>query len=128
MSTADAIGCVLDAALHARCLGDGTVRPADIARNFMGSVVKEDLGDLAALREYAVLVASSGAKDAARQAVRRARAGGAVAGAMSDRVDIGRVPGLARDPLTVSANRRRRHPGPLPLSRAKQDLPRPPRA
>lgn len=66
MSTAEAIGCALDAALHARYFGDGTVRPADIARNLTGSVVKEDLGDLAALREYATLVGKKrGAKDAA---------------------------------------------------------------
>jgi MoxR-like ATPase len=64
MSTAEAIGCALDAALHARYFGDGTVRPADIARNLTGSVVKEDLGDLAALREYATLVGKKrGAKD-----------------------------------------------------------------
>lgn len=66
MSTAEAIGCALDAALHARYFGDGTVRPADIARNLTGSVVKEDLGDLAALREYATLVGRKrAAKDAA---------------------------------------------------------------
>ena len=66
MSTAEAIGCALDAALHARYFGDGTVRPADIARNLTGSVVKEDQGDLAALREYATLVGKKrGAKDAA---------------------------------------------------------------
>ncbi|MCX4247672.1 ATP-binding protein [Paraliomyxa miuraensis] len=64
MSTAEAIGCALDAALHARYFGDGTVRPADIARNLTGSVVKEDLGDLASLREYATLVGKKrGAKD-----------------------------------------------------------------
>lgn len=64
MSTAEAISCALDAALHARYFGDGTVRPADIARNLTGSVVKEDLGDLAALREYATLVGKKrGAKD-----------------------------------------------------------------
>lgn len=66
MSTAEAIGCALDAALHARYFGDGTVRPADIARNLPGSVVKEDQGDLAALREYATLVGKKrGTKDAA---------------------------------------------------------------
>ncbi|MEM9452742.1 MAG: AAA family ATPase [Myxococcota bacterium] len=57
MSTAEAIGCALDAALHARYFGDGRVSAADIARNLAGSVVKEDLADLAALREYASLVA-----------------------------------------------------------------------
>jgi MoxR-like ATPase len=66
MSTAEAIGCALDAALHARYFGDGTVRPADIARNLTGSVVKEDMGDLAALREYSSLVGRKrGVKDAA---------------------------------------------------------------
>ena len=30
---------------------------ADVARNLIGSVVKEDLNDLAALKEYVVLVA-----------------------------------------------------------------------
>lgn len=57
MSTAEAIGCALDAALHARYFGDGRVSAADVARNLAGSVVKEDLADLAALREYASLVA-----------------------------------------------------------------------
>jgi MoxR-like ATPase len=66
MSTAEAIGCALDAALHARYFGDGTVRPADIARNLTGSVIKEDLGDLGALREYSTLIGKKrGVKDAA---------------------------------------------------------------
>jgi MoxR-like ATPase len=56
-STAEAIGVALDAALHARFFGSGTVGPADIARNLMGSIVKEDLADLAVLKEYVVLVA-----------------------------------------------------------------------
>ncbi|MCB9718836.1 MAG: AAA family ATPase [Myxococcales bacterium] len=63
MSTAEAIGCALDATLHARYFGDGRVSAADIARNLAGSVVKEDLGDLAALREYATLVAKKRAAD-----------------------------------------------------------------
>jgi hypothetical protein len=33
------------------------VGPADIARNLLGSIVKEDLADLAVLKEYVVLVA-----------------------------------------------------------------------
>jgi MoxR-like ATPase len=56
-STAEAIGVALDAALHARYFGRGEVGPADIARNLVGSIVKEDLGDLAVLKEYVVLVA-----------------------------------------------------------------------
>lgn len=63
MSTAEAIGCALDATLHARYFGDGSVSAADIARNLAGSVVKEDLGDLAALREYASLVAKKRGTD-----------------------------------------------------------------
>lgn len=62
MSTAEAIGCALDAALHARYFGDGSVQAADIARNLAGSVVKEDLGDLATLKEYAALVAKKRGK------------------------------------------------------------------
>ncbi len=56
-STAEAIGVALDAALRARFFGSGQVGPADIARNLVGSIVKEDLGDLAILKEYVVLVA-----------------------------------------------------------------------
>src|SRR5205085_1798063 len=56
-STAEAIGVALDAALRARFFGGGQVGPADIARNLVGSVVKEDLGDLEVLREYVVMVA-----------------------------------------------------------------------
>ncbi len=57
LSTAEAIGTALDSALHARFFGSGQVTPADIARNIVGSVVKEDIADLAALKEYVVLVA-----------------------------------------------------------------------
>ena len=57
LSTAEAIGTALDAALHARFFGSGQVTAADIARNLVGSVVKEDRNDLAALKEYVVLVA-----------------------------------------------------------------------
>src|SRR5262249_14255385 len=57
VSTAEAIGVALDAALHARFFGSGQVGPADIARNLVGSIVKEDLADLAVLKEYVVLVA-----------------------------------------------------------------------
>jgi MoxR-like ATPase len=68
LSTAEAIGVALDAALHARFFGAGDVRPADIARNLVGSIVKEDRADLEALKEYAVIVAKKrAAKDPAWQ-------------------------------------------------------------
>jgi hypothetical protein len=57
LSTAEAIGVALDAALHARFFGGGEVTPSDIARNLVGSIVKEDKADLEALKEYAVIVA-----------------------------------------------------------------------
>jgi MoxR-like ATPase len=64
LSTAEAIGVALDAALHARFFGGGDVGPADIARNLMGVVVKEDQEDKVALKEYAALVAKKrAAKD-----------------------------------------------------------------
>jgi MoxR-like ATPase len=66
LSTAEAIGVALDAALHARFFGGGEVGPADIARNMVGAVVKEDQEDKAALKEYAALVAKKrAAKEAA---------------------------------------------------------------
>jgi len=66
VSTAEAIGVALDAALHARFFGSGQVGPGDVARNLVGSVVKEDLADLAVLKEYVVLVAKKrAAKDKA---------------------------------------------------------------
>jgi hypothetical protein len=56
----------LDATLHARFFGGGEVGPADIARNMVGVVVKEDQEDRAALEEYAAVVARKrGAKDRA---------------------------------------------------------------
>jgi MoxR-like ATPase len=57
LSTAEAIGVALDAAIHSRYFGTGDVGPADIARNLIGSIVKEDLGDLKVLKEYMNLVA-----------------------------------------------------------------------
>lgn len=57
LSPAEAIGTALDSALHARFFGSGQVTAGDIARNLVGSVVKEDLNDLAVLKEYVVLVA-----------------------------------------------------------------------
>jgi len=66
LSTAEAIGVALDAALHARFFGTGEVGPADVARNLVRAVVKEDQEDRAALKEYAALVAKKrGAKDSA---------------------------------------------------------------
>jgi MoxR-like ATPase len=66
LSTAEAIGVALDAALHARFFGAGEVGPADIARNMVGAVVKEDQEDREALKEYATLVAKKrGAKEKA---------------------------------------------------------------
>ena len=64
LSTAEAIGVALDAALHSRFFGSGEVGPADIARNMVGAVVKEDQEDRKALKEYATLVAKKrGAKE-----------------------------------------------------------------
>ncbi len=57
LSTAEAIGVALDAALHARFFGCGEVGPADIAHNIVGAMVKEDQEDRAVLKEYATLVA-----------------------------------------------------------------------
>ncbi len=69
LSTAEAIGVALDSALRARFFGDGEVGPADIARNMVGVVVKEDQDDKAALKEYAALVARKrGVKDPAWKA------------------------------------------------------------
>ncbi|MEZ5443569.1 MAG: AAA family ATPase [Lysobacterales bacterium] len=62
MSTAEAIGVALDAALHARFFGEGKVGARAIARNLVGSVVKEDLADLGVLKEYLTLVARKRAK------------------------------------------------------------------
>jgi hypothetical protein len=57
LSTAEAIGVALDAALHSQFFGGGEVGPADIARNMVGVVVKEDQEDRDSLKEYAALVA-----------------------------------------------------------------------
>jgi MoxR-like ATPase len=65
LSTAEAIGVALDSAIYARYFGTGTVGVADVAKNLVGSIVKEDLGDLAVLKEYLSVVAKKrGAKDA----------------------------------------------------------------
>jgi MoxR-like ATPase len=69
VSTAEAIGVALDAAIHSRYFGSGTVGAQDIARNIMGSIVKEDLTDVTVLKEYLSLVAKKRAsKDAAWKA------------------------------------------------------------
>lgn len=57
LSTAEAIGVALDSAIHSRYFGSGSVGPEDIARNLVGSIVKEDLADLKVLKEYMNLVA-----------------------------------------------------------------------
>ena len=57
LSTAEAIGTAVDAALHSNYFGDGKVSAGSIARNMIGSIVKEDPQDLAALKEYVAIVA-----------------------------------------------------------------------
>jgi MoxR-like ATPase len=57
LSTAEAIGTAVDAALHSRYFGDGKVTAGAIARNLVGSIVKEDPQDLAALKEYVAIIA-----------------------------------------------------------------------
>jgi len=84
LSTAEAIGVALDAAIYARYFGSrgaGVVGVADIAHNLVGSIVKDDLADLQVLKEYLSLVAKKrGAKDASWKAFHDA-AMKAVAGA-----------------------------------------------
>jgi MoxR-like ATPase len=64
LSTAEAIGVAVESTLRAAFFGRQKVGGGDIARNIVGSIVKEDLGDLAALKEYATLVAKKrAAKD-----------------------------------------------------------------
>jgi MoxR-like ATPase len=65
LSTAEAIGVALDAALYARFFGQGSIGAGDVARNLVGSIVKEDLNDLAILKEYVVLVAKKRAAKSA---------------------------------------------------------------
>jgi MoxR-like ATPase len=57
LSTAEAIGVALDAAISARYFGSGTVGAEEIARNLVGSIVKEDRNDLKVLEEYLGIVA-----------------------------------------------------------------------
>jgi MoxR-like ATPase len=65
LSTAEAIGVALDAAIYARHFGAGAVGVADVAHNLIGSIVKDDLADLQVLKEYLSLVTKKrAAKDA----------------------------------------------------------------
>lgn len=57
LSTAEAIGTAVDATLHSHYFGNGKVTAGAIARNLIGSIVKEDPQDLAALKEYVSIVA-----------------------------------------------------------------------
>lgn len=57
LSTAEAIGVAVESSLRAAFFGKNKIGGGDIARNIVGSIVKEDLSDLAALKEYATLVA-----------------------------------------------------------------------
>lgn len=57
LSTAEAIGVALDAAIHSRHFGSGVVGADSIGRNLVGSIVKEDLDDVKVLKEYLSLVA-----------------------------------------------------------------------
>ena len=52
LSTAEAIGVALDSAIHSRYFGSGAIGVQDVARNLVGSIVKEDLDDLQVLKEY----------------------------------------------------------------------------
>lgn len=57
LSTAEAIGVALESALQAHYFGNSNVTSGHIARNILGSVVKEDLTDLEIFKEYVVIVA-----------------------------------------------------------------------
>ncbi|HHL18957.1 MAG TPA: AAA family ATPase [Thiothrix sp.] len=63
LSTAEAIAVVLESALDVQYFGDGKITSADIAKNLIGSVVKEDRSDIKVLKEYNTLVAKKRAKD-----------------------------------------------------------------
>jgi MoxR-like ATPase len=65
LSTAEAIAVALDAAIHSRHFGNGVVGAAEVGRNLVGSIVKEDLADAKVLKQYLDLVAKKrGAADA----------------------------------------------------------------
>src|SRR5262245_29970752 len=57
LSTAEAIGTALDAALQARFFGSGQVSGGEVAKHLIGSIVKENQEDLDVLKEYVVIVA-----------------------------------------------------------------------
>lgn len=63
LSTAEAIGVALDAALYSQYFSNGKITAGDIARNILGSVVKEDQADAKILLEYAMLVAKRRSKN-----------------------------------------------------------------
>ncbi len=63
LSTAEAIAVTMDAALSARFFGDGRVSARLVARNLVGSVVKENADDLKVLKEYVQLVAKKRAEN-----------------------------------------------------------------
>ena len=64
LSTAEAIGVALDAAIASKFFGSGTVGATEIANNLVGSIVKEDRADLGVLKEYLGIVAKKrAAKD-----------------------------------------------------------------
>jgi MoxR-like ATPase len=65
LSTAEAIGVAVESSLRASFFGKQKMTGQDIARNIVGSIVKEDVSDLVVLKEYATLVAKKRAtKDA----------------------------------------------------------------
>jgi len=69
LSTAEAIGVALDSAIYSKFFSTGAVGVEDVARQLVGSVVKEDLDDLKVLKEYLSVVAKKrGAKDASWKA------------------------------------------------------------
>jgi MoxR-like ATPase len=57
LSTAEAISIALDAALYSKFFGSGQITSGHIARNLVGSIVKENMEDMLVLKEYVVLVA-----------------------------------------------------------------------
>ncbi len=63
LSTAEAIAVVLESALGAQYFGNGNITSADIAKNLLGSVVKEDRSDIKVIKEYNTLVAKKRARD-----------------------------------------------------------------
>lgn len=65
LSTAEAIGVALDTALYAQYFGNGQMNAGDVAKNMLGSVVKEDQADAKILLEYAMLVAKRRSKNRA---------------------------------------------------------------